>query len=165
MARSINKVIVPEPRCRPEVRTTPAGQRSPASRSPARSSEGQGRQKHEKTEWVKCIAWRGTADIAQRYLRRAPSVRRGQVETRSWEDKNGGGKRYATEVIVGELVMLDPPSGNWGGQGGGAARSQGGAPDFGDDFTPATRHPRTKISFRRTIFPSKAILRDSGGSS
>lgn len=64
----------------------------------------------------------------------------GKLETRSWEDKNGGGKRYVTEVIVGELVMLDPPSGNGGGQGGGA-RSQGGAPDFGDDFAPANAAP------------------------
>ena len=144
MARSINKVIVlGNLGADPEVRTTPSGA-TVASFTVACSEQWKDKdgQKHEKTEWVKCIAWRGTADIAQRYLRKGSKVYvEGKLETRSWEDKNGGGKRYATEVIVSELVMLDPPSGNGDGQGGGAARSQGGAPDFGDDFTPANAAP------------------------
>jgi single-strand DNA-binding protein len=37
----------------------------------------------------------------------------GKLQTRTWEDKNGGGKRYATEVLVERIMMLD------GRQGGG----------------------------------------------
>lgn len=140
MARSINKVIVlGNLGADPEVRATPGGA-TVASFTVACSEQWKDKdgQKHEKTEWVKCIAWRGTADIAQRYLRKGSKVYvEGKLETRSWEDKNGGGKRYATEVIVSELVMLDPPSGNRGGN----TQSTDGAPDFGGDFVPSGAAP------------------------
>ena len=127
----------------PEVRTTPSGAITASLRlAVSETWKDQQGQRQERTEWVNLVLWRQQAEIAQKYLRKGSKVYvEGKLETRSWEDKNGGGKRYATEVIVGELVMLDPPSGNGGGQGGGAARSQGGAPDFGDDFTPANAAP------------------------
>ena len=115
MARSINKVIVlGNLGADPEVRTTPSGA-TVASFTVACSEQWKDKdgQKHEKTEWVKCIAWRGTADIAQRYLRKGSKVYvEGKLETRSWEDKNGGGKRYATEVLVDRIMMLDGRQGS-----------------------------------------------------
>ena len=85
MARSINKVIVlGNLGADPEVRTTPSGA-TVASFTVACSEQWKDKdgQKHEKTEWVKCIAWRGTADIAQRYLRKGSKVYvEGKLETR-----------------------------------------------------------------------------------
>jgi single-strand DNA-binding protein len=61
----------------------------------------------EKTEWVPCVAWDKLADIASSYLRKgSPVLVDGKFTTRSWEDKNGGGKRYKTEVLVRDLVLL-----------------------------------------------------------
>lgn len=59
------------------------------------------------------VAWRGLAEIAQKYLRKGSKVYvEGKLQTRTWEDKNGGGKRYTTEVLCDRFMMLDgKPSG------------------------------------------------------
>lgn len=115
MAGSLNKVlIIGNLGSDPEVRSTPNGAQVATFRVACSESwKDQSGQRHERTEWVTIVAWRQTAEIAQRYLHKGSKVYvEGKLQTRSWEDKNGGGKRYATEVLVDRLLMLDGRQGD-----------------------------------------------------
>lgn len=118
MAVSLNKVqLIGNLGADPEVRSTPNGAQVATFRVACSESwKDQSGQRQERTEWVTCVAWRQQAEIAQKYLRKGSKVYvEGKIQTRTWEDKNGGGKRYATEVLCDRFMMLD---GNPGGQRG-----------------------------------------------
>lgn len=76
------------------------------------------------TEWHTIVLWRGLAELAQKYLHKGSLVYiEGRLKTRSWEDKEGN-KKFATEVIGENLIMLDKrheghlvPPGNGGHEG------------------------------------------------
>lgn len=62
------------------------------------------------TEWHSVVAWRTIADIAGKYLKKGSRIYlEGKIKTRHYEDKDGI-KRYVTEIIAEELMMLDTPS-------------------------------------------------------
>ena len=62
------------------------------------------------TEWHTVVLWRGLAELAQKYLHRGSLVYiEGRLKTRSWEDKEGN-KKFATEVVGDNLIMLDKRS-------------------------------------------------------
>lgn len=62
----------------------------------------------EKTEWHNIVAWRKLADICAQYLKKGSKVYiEGKLQTRSWDDKNTGVKRYMTEIVADDLIMLD----------------------------------------------------------
>lgn len=93
----------------PEVRTTPNGATNATIRLACseRWNDANG-QRQEHTEWVTCVAWRKDAELVQMYLRKGSrALVEGKLRTRTWEDKNGGGKRYATEVIVTRVILID----------------------------------------------------------
>lgn len=59
------------------------------------------------TEWHTVVLWRGLAELAQKYLHKGSMVYiEGRLRTRSWEDKDKN-KRFSTEVVGDNLVMLD----------------------------------------------------------
>ena len=59
------------------------------------------------TEWHTVVLWRGLAELAQKYLHKGSLVYiEGGLKTRSWEDKEGN-KKFATEVVGDNLIMLD----------------------------------------------------------
>lgn len=70
------------------------------------------------TEWHTVVLWRGLAELAQKYLHKGSLVYiEGRLKTRSWEDKDGN-KKFATEVVGDNLIMLDKRSeGAHAGQG------------------------------------------------
>lgn len=58
------------------------------------------------TDWHSLIAWGKTADIVEKYLEKGKEVAiEGKLTNRSYETKEGE-KRYVTEVVVNEIVML-----------------------------------------------------------
>ncbi len=64
-------------------------------------------QLHSTTDWHSVVAWRGIADLAEKYLRKGSTVYiEGKSKTRSYEDKQGT-KRYVTEVVAEQLILLD----------------------------------------------------------
>lgn len=93
----------------PEIRSTPNGAKVANFRAACSESwKDQSGQRQERTEWVTCVAWKVTAEIVEKYVRKGSKVYvEGKLQTRTWEDKNGGGKRYATEVLVERIMMLD----------------------------------------------------------
>ncbi len=63
-------------------------------------------EKIEETQWHNLVMWDGLAAIAEQYLRKGSEVSvEGKLSTRSYTDKEGV-KRYFTEVLVNELLML-----------------------------------------------------------
>ncbi len=62
------------------------------------------------TEWHTIVLWRGLAELAQKYLHKGSLVYiEGRLKTRSWEDKEHN-KKFATEVVGDNLIMLDKRS-------------------------------------------------------
>jgi len=62
--------------------------------------------KIESTQWHNLIAWEGLADIAEKYMKKGKEIAvEGHINYRSYEDANGQ-KKYVTEIIVSDLLML-----------------------------------------------------------
>lgn len=63
-------------------------------------------EKVEETQWHNLVVWGKTADIAEKYLQKGSELAiEGKLTYRSYDDKNGE-KKYITEIIVNELMML-----------------------------------------------------------
>ncbi|PWA06573.1 single-stranded DNA-binding protein [Flavobacterium psychrotolerans] len=63
-------------------------------------------EKVDQTEWHRVVAWGKTAEIIEKYVTKGIQVAiEGKLSHRSYDDKNGE-KRYVTEVVVSELLML-----------------------------------------------------------
>lgn len=78
-------------------------------------------QKVENTTWHNIVCWKGLAEIAEKYLRKGGNVYiEGKITTRSWDDKDGN-KRYTTEIVADNFMMLD-----------GKRSEDGGAPKTGN---------------------------------
>ncbi len=58
------------------------------------------------TQWHNIVCWGKTADIVERFVEKGKQVGvEGKLTTRAWEDKDGN-KRYTTEVVCNELLLL-----------------------------------------------------------
>lgn len=69
----------------------------------------------EETEWHRCVLWR--SENRANYLIKGTNVFiEGRLQTRSWDDKDGQ-KRYMTEIVVEELILLGSRGGGGGDQG------------------------------------------------
>lgn len=59
----------------------------------------------DRTEWHNIVAWRGLADIAEKYIRKGTQIYvEGKLQTRSWE--KDGIKRYTTEIVADSIELL-----------------------------------------------------------
>ena len=67
----------------------------------------------ERTEWHRVVVWGKLADICKQYLRKGTQVYiEGRLQTRSWDDQKTGEKRYITEILCNELLMLGKQQNN-----------------------------------------------------
>ena len=109
MSKSVNKVILIGNLGKdPEVKYTPSGTAvanltlATEERTKDKSGEWQA-----KTEWHNVVLWSRLAEIAGEYLKKGGKVYiEGRLQTRSWDDKTSGQKKYMTEVVGQELVLL-----------------------------------------------------------
>lgn len=63
-------------------------------------------EKVQNTEWHNVVAWGKTAEIIENYVTKGNEVAiEGKLTTRSWDDKEGV-KRYMTEIVCSELLMI-----------------------------------------------------------
>ncbi len=78
-------------------------------------------EKQERTEWIRCVAWRKLGEIIGEYLRKGSQVYiSGKMQTRKWQNKEGV-DQYTTEIVVNQMQML-------GGKNDGERREQSAAP-------------------------------------
>lgn len=71
----------------------------------------------ENTEWHNIVAWRNTADVVEKFVKKGTQVYiEGRIRTRSWDDQTGN-KRYTTEIIADTLQLLGKRQDNPAGQG------------------------------------------------
>lgn len=106
----------------PELRALPSGQNvcsfSVATNRVFKDRDGK---KQEQTDFHNVVVFGRTADNVAQYLKKGSSVYvEGRIQTRSWDDKGSGEKKYRTE-IVGETIQFGPRS---SGNGGGSSRRE-----------------------------------------
>ena len=144
MAKGVNKVLLLGNVGKdPEIRAT-AGGMTVASFTLAtadRAKDAQGNWA-DKTEWHNLVAFQKTAEIVRDYVKKGTQLYiEGKIQTRSWDDKESGQKKYRTEIIVNDLTLLGSKSGGGESSGGGYSKSntasydQRGpvsAPDYAD---------------------------------
>ncbi len=120
----------------PEVRTTPSGV-SVTSFGLATNfvwTDASG-QKQEKAEFHNIVAWRRLAEIMGQYLHKGSKIYiEGRLQTRSWDDQSGN-KRYRTEVIADNMIMLDRK-----GQSSGPSNSE---PSYAQQEPPQQSKPQS----------------------
>lgn len=79
----------------------------------------------ENTEWHNIVAWRNTADVVERFVKKGTQLYiEGRIRTRSWDDQNGN-KRYTTEILADNLQLLGKKADNPASQGNYQAAAQG----------------------------------------
>jgi single-strand DNA-binding protein len=109
----------------PELRFTQGGQAVLNLRVATNESYlNRDNERQERTEWHSVIIWGKRGEGLNKVLSKGKQLYiEGRLQTRSWEDKQGQ-KRYTTEIVATEIVLL----------GGGAGR---GGPRYEDDQPPA----------------------------
>jgi single-strand DNA-binding protein len=120
MAKSVNKVILLGNVGKdPDIRSTPNGV-PVANFTLATSDRFQDAQGNwqDRTEWHTLVAFKRTAEIVRDYVKKGSKLYiEGKLQTRSWDDKETNVKKYRTEIIVNDLVLLSSRE-----EGGGASR-------------------------------------------
>ncbi len=149
MAGSVNKVIlIGHLGAKPELKYLPSGQAVCEMRlATSEVFNDKNQQRQERTEWHRIVVWGKTGENCAQYLDKGRQVYiEGRLQTRSWDDKNTGEKRYMTEIVANNVTFLGGGGGAAGGGGGGGPRperpsgggggSRGGGGDSGppDDF-------------------------------
>ena len=113
MAGSLNKVqLIGNVGRDPEMKYLAGGEAvTTFSLATNRRWRGQDGQTHEQTEWHNVVAWRKLAEQCGEYLEKGRQVYvEGRLQTRTWDDPTSGQKRYRTEIVAEELVLLDSRS-------------------------------------------------------
>ena len=109
MPKSINKVIlVGNVGADPEVKYTPSGvpvgKFSLATNERFKNKSGEWQ---DRTEWHNIVAWQRLAEIVGEYVSKGSKVYiEGKLQTSSWEDRRSGEKKYRTEIVARDLVLL-----------------------------------------------------------
>jgi single-strand DNA-binding protein len=107
----------------PEIRYTASGM-AVANFNIATSETWTGKdgQKETRTEWHRIVAFDRLGEICGEYLTKGKQVYiEGKIQTRQWEDRDGN-KRYTTEIVARDMVML----GSRDEAGGGSRRPSSG---------------------------------------
>lgn len=106
----------------PELRALPSGMNvcsfSIATNRTYKDRDGK---KQEQTDFHNVVVFGRQADTVSQYLKKGSSAYiEGRMQTRSWDDKSSGEKKYRTEVVA-DRVQFGPKS---GGSGGGSRRAE-----------------------------------------
>jgi single-strand DNA-binding protein len=144
MAKSLNKVmLIGNLGKDPEVKYTPGGM-AVAKFSLATSSRSKDKTSGEwvdHTEWHNIVVFDKLAGIAGEYLKKGGKVYiEGRLQTRSWEDQATKQKKYMTEIVANDLVLL---GGRDGGSGGDSS-SRGGSANHDANRDMDQRMPETE---------------------
>src|SRR6478735_7282345 len=126
MAASVNKVIlVGNLGAKPELKYLPSGQAVCELRLATNEVfNDKNQQRQERVEWHSIVVWGKTGENCAQYLDKGRSVYvEGRLQTRSWDDKNTGEKKYMTEIVANQVSFLGGGAGA-GAEGGSSFRGE-----------------------------------------
>jgi single-strand DNA-binding protein len=109
MSKSVNKVILvgnlgKDPEVKYTPNGTPVAKFSLATNEKFKSRSGEWQ---ERTEWHNIVVWQRLAEIVGEYVKKGSRLYiEGKLQTSSWEDRESGQKKYRTEIVARELVLL-----------------------------------------------------------
>ena len=137
MPKSVNKVIlVGNVGKDPEVRYSPNG--TPVAKFSLATNEkfnDRSDQWQERTEWHNIVAWQRLAEIVGEFVAKGSKIYiEGKLQTSCWEDGQSGERKYKTEIIAREIVLL-------GARANGAKQEPSDCPekqDISSDSGPVT---------------------------
>ncbi len=144
MGKSVNKVILVGHLGKdPEVKYTPQG--TPVAKFSLATNEsfkGKDGNWQERTEWHSIVAWQRTAEVIGEYCKKGSQIYiEGRLKTDSWDDKETGQKKYRTDVVVENMVLLGGRGGGGDmGEGGGGGRGRGASSQSYDQRQPEPEH-------------------------
>ena len=119
--RSINKVIIIGNLTRDPVLKMTQSNQPVATFGVATNRQWNTRdnQRHNSTEFHEVVAWAKLAEICDAYIRKGNLVYiEGYLKTRSWEGTEAEGKRYRTEIVIQDIIMLEKRRDDGAPQGG-----------------------------------------------
>jgi single-strand DNA-binding protein len=134
-SRSVNKVIlIGNLGQDPELRYTSAGVAvATFTLATNESWKDQDGNTQERTQWHNLVAWRKLAEICGEHLKKGSKIYvEGRLQYRTYDDKNGV-KRYVTEVVLDQMMMLDSRSSNQASGASTSAATQAPAEEAGTD--------------------------------
>jgi single-strand DNA-binding protein len=101
----------------PEIRSLEGGVKvANFSLATTETFKGKNGEKIDQTEWHNIVLWRGLAEVAESYLKKGNTIFiEGKIKTRDWTDKDGN-KRYTTEIVADNMVMLGGRKDQSGGE-------------------------------------------------
>ena len=134
----------------PEVRQIPSGQSVCAfGIATNRTWTDASGQKQEQVEFHNVVAWRKLAEICGQFLRKGRKVYvEGYLQTRDWEGQDGV-RRYRTEIIAENMILLDRAPASGGGQEYGTHSSPLSPVSSQEDPSP---HPDKEINLEDIPF-------------
>ncbi len=163
-SRSVNKVILVGNLGKDaETRFTPQGAaRTTFSVATSRRwKDQQTGEWKEETDWHNIVLWR--SENVATYLTKGKKVYlEGRLQTRSYDDKDGN-KRYSTEVVADDVILLGGREGDGAGGGGSeGGYAGGGYPESGGSPAPVSM-PRSAQPPKPRQAPSAAPAPSQGG--
>ncbi len=146
----LNKVILYGNLTRdPELKALPSGsQVAEFAIATNRTYKDKNGAKQEEVDFHNIVAFGKTAEVIGQYLKKGrPVFVEGRIRTKSWESKDGTGKRYKTEIVLENFQF--GPSVRDGATGGGTTRQESqspSAPADKDDAGPGIQYPEEQIN-------------------
>jgi single-strand DNA-binding protein len=169
MAEGLNRVIlIGNLGQDPELRFTQSNQGVLSLRMATTESyfDTNTKERKEITEWHTVVVWGKRGEALNKILSKGSRIAvEGRLKTRSWDDKNGGGKRYATDVVANNVILLGGRG--EGGRGGGGHdpgpagydQSGFGGPDVpGDDDIPFIQNAAASSSAELVLLGTDRII-------
>ena len=149
----VNKVILYGNLTRdPELKALPSGgQVAEFSVATNRTYKDKAGVKKEEVDFHNIVSFGKQAEVIAQYLKKGrPIFVEGRIRTRSWEAKDGTGKRYKTEIVLEQFQFGPSPRDGAGGMTGGSApREQGGVSkpeESAGDPGPGIQYPQEEIN-------------------
>jgi single-strand DNA-binding protein len=89
----------------------------------------------ERTEWHNIVAFQRLAEVVGEYVKKGTKVYiEGRLQTSSWDDKETGQKRYKTEILANDLVLLGGRGEAGSDEGGSRGYSRGASAGGGNNY-------------------------------
>jgi single-strand DNA-binding protein len=107
--KSVNKVILlgsvgHDPEVKVTANGIPVGRFSLATNERFKNKSGKFQ---DRTEWHNVVVWARLAEIVGEFVAKGSHLYiEGKLQTRSWEDRHSGEKKYRTEIVADDLVLL-----------------------------------------------------------